>query len=167
MEMIMKKESIKAYSYRVSQASRTELIVIMYDMAVEYLQDCFICEGSTKRICDNDEFTTNIKLAKRVIDALINSLDMQYEISTQLFKSYSVMSSYLIKASSLKDGALIESVIRMLGMLRKSFYEISSQDNSGPVMKNVQQVYAGLTYSNAGSSNEFSNDPVKNRGFIV
>ena len=106
-------------------------------------------------------------MAKRVIDSLISALDMQYEVSSQLFKSYSVMSSYLIKASSSKDGALIESVIKMLEMLRKSFYEISSQDKSGPVMKNTQQVYAGLTYSNAGSSNEFSNDPVNNRGFIV
>lgn len=163
----MKKESIKAYSYRVSQASKTELIVIMYDMAIEYLNDCFIYEEDKKRICEDDDFTVNIKMAKRVIDSLINALDMQYEISSQLFKSYSVMSSYLIKASSSKDGALIESVIKMLEMLRKSFYEISSQDKSGPVMKNTQQVYAGLTYSNAGSSNEFSNDPVSNRGFIV
>lgn len=163
----MKKESIKAYSYRVSQASKTELIVIMYDMAIEYLNDCFIYEEDKNRICEDDDFTVSIKMAKRVIDSLISALDMQYEVSSQLFKSYSVMSSYLIKALSSKDGALIESVIKMLEMLRKSFYEISSQDKSGPVMKNTQQVYAGLTYSNAGSSNEFSNDPVNNRGFIV
>ena len=163
----MKKESIKAYSYRVSQASKTELIVIMYDMAMEYLNDCFIYEEDKKHICEDDDFTVNIKMAKRVIDSLISALDMQYEVSSQLFKSYSVMSSYLIKASSSKDGAFIESVIKMLEMLRKSFYEISSQDKSGPVMKNTQQIYAGLTYSNAGSSNEFSNDPVNNRGFIV
>ena len=73
----MKKESIKAYSYRVSQASKTELIVIMYDMAIEYLNDCFIYEEDKKRICEDDDFTVNIKMAKRVIDSLISALDMQ------------------------------------------------------------------------------------------
>ena len=57
----MKKESIKAYSYRVSQASKTELIVIMYDMAIEYLNDCFIYEEDKKRICEDDDFTVRIR----------------------------------------------------------------------------------------------------------
>ena len=55
----------------------------------------------------------------------------------------------------------------MLNKLRESFYKLSKDDDSGPVLKNVQQVYAGLTYSSAGGSNEIYNDPVNNRGYSV
>lgn len=152
----MKSESIKAYSYRVSQANKTELIVIMYDMAIEYLEDSL-----------KEEYTKNIKLGKRVIDELSRALDMQYEISGELFKLYMTMSKYLIKAMSVRDDSLVETVIRMLRKLRESFYKLSKEDESESVMQNTQQVYAGLTYSNQGNSNEFSNDPVSNRGFRV
>lgn len=159
----MKKESIKTYSYRISQASRTELVVIMYDVAAEYLQDALDAyEGK-----DIAGFRQNIKLAKRVIDALTSGLDMQYGISGELFAVYQHMSRFLLRAGAVEDAGLIRAVIKMLACLRASFFEISKQDLSGAVMKNTQQVYAGLTYSNAGSSNEFSNDPVQNRGFIV
>lgn len=49
---------------------------------------------------------------------------------------------------------LLESVKKMLETMRKSFYELSKQDDSEPLMKNTQQVYAGFTYSNDGGSNE-------------
>ncbi len=158
----MKSESIKTYSYRISQASPTELVVIMYDMAVEYLSDA-------KAVIDSDEvaYKHHLKCAKRVVDRLSVTLDMQYDISKELLTLYTIMSRYIIKASSTMEGKLIDTVINMLTKLRGSFYEISKQDVSGPMMKNTQQVYAGLTYSNAGDSNEYSNDPVSNRGYIV
>ncbi|MBQ4284772.1 MAG: flagellar protein FliS [Lachnospira sp.] len=158
----MKNESIKTYSYRISQASPTELIVILYDMAIEYLEDA-------KEVVDidDDAYKQNLKHAKRVVDRLSVTLDMQYDISKELLKLYIMMSRFIIKATSTKEIKLVDTVINMLTKLRKSFYEISKQDTSGPIMKNTQQVYAGLTYSNAGNSNEYSNDPVNNRGYKV
>lgn len=158
----MTNESIKTYSYRISQASPTELIVVMYDMAVEYLTDA-------KGIINTDDtvYKHYVKCAKRIVDSLSVSLDMQYDISKELLRLYIIMSRYLIKASSTKEEKLIDTVVNMLKKLRKSFYEISLTDTSGPMMKNAQQVYAGLTYSNAGSSNEYSKDSVNNRGYTV
>ena len=66
-----------------------------------------------------------------------------------------------------KNDEGLDKVIYMLKSLRKSFYEISKQDDSGPVLKNTQQVYAGLTYSSVGGSNEISTDPLSNRGYMV
>lgn len=168
----MKSESIKAYSYRISQASPVELVIIMYDMAIEYLNDAIAAleenESESKTAVPRQElFRRNLKYAKRVIDQLEADLDMQYEVSEELLKLYRIMDRYLIKASVEKNIRLVETVISMLSKLRKSFYEISMKDTSEPVMKNTQQVYAGLTYSNAGSSNEYSQDTVNNRGFMV
>lgn len=166
----MKNESIKAYSYRISQASPVELVIIMYDMAIEYLNDAIAAlkkNESDAEIQGQDQFRRNLKYAKRVIDQLAADLDMQYEVSEELLKLYRIMDRYLVKASAEKNIQLVETVISMLSKLRKSFYEISIKDTSEPVMKNTQQVYAGLTYSNAGNSNEYSQDSLNNRGFMV
>lgn len=160
----MNKDAIKTFSYRISQANKTELVVVMYDMALEYLQEA----KNAKKSSEKAQYTENIKLAKRVIDRLLSNLDMQYEISAQLFNVYVMMQRFLVKASctmSQDNDKYIDCVIRMLQMLRKSWYEVSLTDHSETLMKNTQQVYAGLTYSSAGSSNEISQDYNVNRGF--
>lgn len=159
----MNKEAIKTFSYRISQASKTELVVIMYDMAQEYLKDAI------QALNDDDKigFCNNIRLVKRVIDELSSGLDMQYEIANELFVLYMQADKILIRCLARMDNEELDKVENMLNKLRESFYKLSKDDDSGPVLKNVQQVYAGLTYSSAGGSNEIYNDPVNNRGYSV
>ena len=60
-----------------------------------------------------------------------------------------------------------EIVREVMGKLKEAFIKVAKQDNSAPVMKNTQQVYAGLTYGK-GSLNEVlltGND--SNRGYRV
>lgn len=159
----MNKEAIKIFSYRISQASKTELVVIMYDMAQEYLKDAI------QALNDDDKigFCNNIRQVKRVIDELSSGLDMQYEIANELFVLYMQADKILIRCLARLDNEGLDKVGNMLNKLRESFYKLSKDDDSGPVLKNVQQVYAGLTYSSAGGSNEIYNDPVNNRGYSV
>jgi flagellar protein FliS len=155
----MTKDSIQTFSYRISQASRAELVVVMFDMAIEYVNDALHAE-------DADEYHRNVKQAKRVIDELCRGLDMQYEISGQLLRVYVAMMRFLVKAGA-GDVEKLDTVLHMLTSLRKSFYEVSKQDTTGPLMKNTQQVFAGLTYSSMGTSTEISSDSGKKRGFTV
>jgi flagellar protein FliS len=159
----MNKEAIKTFSYRISQASKTELVVIMYDMAQEYLKDAI------QALNDDDKigFCNNIRQVKRVIDELSSGLDMQYEIANELFVLYMQADKILIRCLARMDNEGLDKVGNMLNKLRESFNKLSKDDDSGPVLKNVQQVYAGLTYSSAGGSNEIYNDPVNNRGYSV
>lgn len=159
----MNKEAIKTFSYRISQASKTELVVIMYDMAQEYLKDAI------QALNDDDKigFCNNIRQVKRVIDELSSGLDMQYEIANELFVLYMQADKILIRCLARMDNEGLDKVVNMLNKLRESFYKLSKDDDSGPVLKNAQQVYAGLTYSSAGGSNEIYNDPVNNRGYSV
>ena len=159
----MNKEAIKTFSYRISQASKTELVVIMYDMAQEYLKDAI------QALNDDDKigFCNNIRQVKRVIDELSLGLDMQYEIANELFVLYMQADKILIRCLARMDNEGLDKVGNMLNKLRESFYKLSKDDDSGPVLKNVQQVYAGLTYSSAGVSNEIYSDPVNNRGYSV
>lgn len=149
----MTKETIKTFQYRITQATASQLVVILYDMAIEYLNDA----------CESD----SAKQAQKVIDQLICGLDMQYEISANLFVIYNHMKRSLISASVSLDNNEINRITGLLKKLRASFYEVSKQDDSEPLMRNTQAVYSGLTYSRGGISNETQTDNIENRGFRV
>ena len=89
----MKKDDIQTFSYRISQANRTELVVITLDMAIQYIKDA-------KEDQDINSYRQNLRNAKRVIDTLVSSLDMSYDISSQLFDVYMVVERYIISAGS-------------------------------------------------------------------
>lgn len=165
----MKKEDIQAFSYRITQANRTELVVITYDMAIRYIEDALAAD-------DVSDYRDNLRMAKRVMDELVTALNMDYEISSQLFDVYMVIERYLIKAGSgaSKDDfkaadrvKLLESCVRMLGLLKDAFDKLAADDKSAPLMQNTQQVYAGLTYSSAGGARESYTSEITNRGYRV
>ena len=157
----MTKEEINGYSYRVTQASRTELIVIMYDVALNYLIDAMDYYDNLKI----ENFRDELKKSQRVINQLSSALDMKYDISLELMRLYRYITSVLIRSSIRKEIEELRVVIRMLQKLRDTFDKVSEQDKSGPMMMNTQQVYAGLTYSNGGL-NEYHDQTTK-RGFTV
>ena len=158
----MTKEVIKGYSNRVTQASKSELIVIMYDMATDYLQDS-ILQYSTSDII---AFRQSLKKAQRVINELTGALDLNYEISIELMRLYLYMNKVMLKASIRKEIEEVQVVIKMIEKLRTAFAEVSKQAFSGPVMQNTQKVYAGLTYSNGGFNQEYQDQDIR-RGFTV
>lgn len=157
----MTKELIKTFQYRITQATASQLVVILYDLADRYLEDA----------CESDEevqIRDNIYMSGKVIDQLISGLDMQYEVSANLFVIYNHIKRTLISASVSLDKAELKRIRGLLKKLRTSFYEVSKQDTSEPLMKNTQTVYSGLTYSKGGISNETQTDNnIQNRGFRV
>ena len=157
----MTKEEINGYSYRVTQASRTQLVVIMYDVALNYLSDAMDYYNDFKI----ENFRDELKKAQRVINQLSSVLDMNYEISLELMRLYRYINNVLVRSSIRKEVEELKVVISMLQKLRGTFEKVSEQDKSGPMMMNTQQVYAGLTYSNGGL-NEYHDQTTK-RGFTV
>ncbi len=155
----MDNDAIKTYSYRISQATRSQLVVITYDIIIDYLNDAI-----NKK--DNSEYKESLHMAMRGIDQLIIGLDMDYEVSVQLYQLYNYMKRSLISAQVSMDGDRINEVISMLQRLRAAFFEVSRQDTSEPVMKNTQKIYSGLTYSRFGA-NETAQDTLGNRGYKV
>jgi flagellar protein FliS len=59
----------------------------------------------------------------------------------------------------------LADVEMIMEKLRAGFEGIKNQDTNGPVMQNVQQVYAGLTYSKGQLNEAFLNPQDYNRGF--
>lgn len=165
----MTKDAIQTFSYRISQSSRSGLVVILYDMADTYLEDAEKLPVFTE--CADEEklreYGDALRKCGRVIDLLIKGLDFQYEISNNLFQIYLYIKRTLITCMACRDLEQLKGIQRLLHKLRNSFYEVSKTDKSGPLMKNTQQIYSGLTYSSLGSSNEVAENGLENRGFMV
>jgi len=157
----MTKEEINGFSYRVAQASKTELVVIMYDVAINYLSDSINYFENT----NIERFRDELKKAQRVINQLTSVLDLKYDISLELMRLYIYIINVFVRSSIRKEVEELKVVMSMLEKLRSTFEKVSEQDQSGPMMMNTQQVYAGLTYSNGGL-NEYHDQTTK-RGFTV
>lgn len=159
----MTKSEINAYTMRVAQASKSELIVIMYEMAVKYIDD-----GTEALQAGNvQEFRVNIKRAKAVVNELASVLDLRFSVSSNLLALYTYMNNVMVKSDiTLKTDGLIR-VRAMLEKLHTAFGKVSEQDNTEPLMKNVQQVYSGLTYSRNSLNESYANASDLKRGYRV
>ncbi len=158
----MTKERIQEYTLKITNASPTGIIVIMYDLATEYIEEAKKCFEKN----DHDGARVQCTNAGRVLGDLIASLDFSYGISFQLYRIYEYISKEVSMAVVKNDTAGLDEAVKLLSQLRESFDKLSEQDSSGPSMSNAQTVYAGLTYGK-GTLNESTAGMSDNRGYTV
>ena len=158
----MTKERKQEYTLKITNASATGLIVILYDLAIEYINDAKTCFDNN----DHEGARTLCTNADRVLGDLISSLDFSYEIAFPLFRIYEYISKEISMAVIKNDAGALDACVKMLCALKDSFEELAKKDASGPVMNNTQSVYAGLTYGK-GTLNESTSYTSDNRGFTV
>lgn len=159
----MKKELIQDFSLRITQASKTELIVIMYDIILEDIKAAKeALQEQNKENCVHE-----LKHAGRLLNELMGTLDYTYPVSYQLMSLYIFLNKQLIDAGREQDVKMLDDAAELFETLREGFSKISALDFSGPLMQNTQQVYAGLTYGK-GVLNETCLDPSQqSRGFTA
>ncbi len=150
------------YTRRITQANKTGLITIIYDIALEYLQDAqtALSEG------DKAEFDRQIGYAAGCIDELIRSLDLKYEIARNLLQLYLFIKKELIHAVAAREVDGIFASERILQGLHETYLKLEKMDNDPPIMSNTQTVYAGMTYGRHDITENVS-DPSGNRGFMA
>ena len=157
MENSLKQE----FTRRISQCNRGEMIVIMYDIAFAYMDEAKQAHENNQY----EEYKQAIKRAQDTVDTLIKALDFKFEISKELHKLYVYAKNSLAKAiyQNRIDG--IVDAEKVLKRLYASFCEAAKTDTSGPLMRNTQQVYAGMTYGRNSLNETCFED--NHRGFFV
>lgn len=158
----MTKELIQEYTLKITQGSPTDIIVVMYDLANEYLGDAI-------KAYDNDdhaEFRGQCLNAVRVVRDLIEALDFTYPLAAPLYRVYEYISKDISGAVIKNEKDSLVKDMEFLKSLRESFSEVAKEDKSGPIMDNSQTVYAGLTYGK-GTLNENVAASNMNRGYSV
>ncbi|NLL92765.1 MAG: flagellar protein FliS [Clostridiales bacterium] len=148
----MTKEEIKDFSLRITQSSKTELVVVTYDIIINYLE---AAKNSFKE--DNiEEFIFNVKKAKQFINDLSSNLDFHYKLSFDLMSLYLYANKCLVSAQVKKTDEKLDSVIDVISGLKIGFLEVAKEDVRGLAMPNSSQVYVGLTYGKTSKLNEYS-----------
>ena len=149
------------FTRRLSQCNSGEMIVIMYDIVFAYMQEAKDAHESN----DYESYKTAIKRAQASIDTLCGALNFKYDIARDLHKLYVYAKNCLAKAiyQNRTDG--IEEAEKILKRLYASFCEAAKQDTSGPLMRNTQAVYAGMTYGRTTLNENYMED--SHRGFFV
>lgn len=159
----MTRDELNAYAMRVSQASKTELIVIMYEAAIQYIEDGMAALEQE----ETEQFRHDIRKAKAFVNELASALDMKYPVSVNLLSLYTYMTKVMVKADITLKTEELSRVKNMLVRLCGAFGQVSREDRSGPVMQNTQQVYAGLTYSRNALNESYDDAGGVKRGYTV
>lgn len=146
----MTEEKIKEFSLRISQCSRTELVVITDEIVIDYLKDAKKAYQSESR----EPFLFVLKKARQFIDVLSSALDMRFEISYDLINLYNYVKRCIIQADARYTDEHLDEIISIMENLRDAFVQVAKNDHSGSVVTNSQKVYAGLTYGPGSKLNE-------------
>lgn len=146
----MEKEMIKDFSVRIAQASKTQLVVITYEIITKYLEEAEKCydEG------DMDKFKFNIKKAKQFVNELQSNLDFNYRLSFELMSLYLFINKCLVRASVRKSTENLKECKNIINSLKDAFEKVALTDKRGAAMPNGEQVYVGLTYGKGSTINE-------------
>lgn len=157
----MNKESLQIYTQRVTQASKSDLIVIMYDIILEDVE-------TAKKAFEEGDFDTfdhDLKHAQKFVSELMGSLDYKYVMALDLVQLYIYVNKKIITAIMKRDPQALGTVEKVMTSLRTGFEGVAKQDTSGPVMQNAQKVYAGLTYGKGTLNESFYDVQEASRGF--
>lgn len=157
----MDKEKLQEFATRVTQANRSELVVILYEAAIASIEEGKK-EWQEHKI---SEARTEIDRARGLIEELMCALDMQYSISHYLRQLYIYANGELCQGFALRQPERWEHSLNILQKLLLSFREVAKQDSSAPVMANTQQIYAGLTYGKGSLNETVAIDANRSRGF--
>lgn len=146
----MTQEKIKEFSLRISQCSRTELVVITDEIILSYIGAAEVAMHRG----DREDMLFQLKKARQFVDELCSALDMRFDISYQLMNLYSYVRRCLIKAGTRTSAEELKEASKVMERLKKAFEEVAKSDTSGKVIENSQRVYAGLTYGPGSKLNE-------------
>lgn len=158
----MKKEDRQRFTLRITQANPTELVVILYEMMLCYLEDAEEALDAGEDVLFHDA----VRKTRGCLYELMDSLHMQYEPAPALKQLYLFCIRRLALGEARKDVGLLGEITRVIVPLRDAYGQIAGQNSAGPVMNNSQTVYAGLTYGR-NTLTENMADQGANRGMLV
>ncbi|MCL1846289.1 MAG: flagellar protein FliS [Defluviitaleaceae bacterium] len=156
-----------AYVMRISQASPAGLVVINFEIILDYLNE------ASANVSDKEAFRAAIQKAKDGLEQLIQSLDFDVPLSHDFYEIYKYAQKLLCDVHFSSDGEAACSVLKEVAELMEILLEgwkvaaekADAEGISEGAPENAPKVYAGLTYGKDGSANEYIDE--NNGGFMA
>ena len=156
----MTMEKKQEYTLKITQANKTQMITILYEMVLEYIGDAM----DAMSVSDREQVDRNLGYAQNCIDELIRSVNLRIDLGKMLHKIYIFSKKELMLAGVNMSIHRLWRVQQNFKSLHTAYKEIEKADTSAPTMGNIQTVYAGLTYGRH-SLNENVTASSMNRGY--
>ncbi|MGA1845907.1 flagellar export chaperone FliS [Deferribacter abyssi] len=121
------KNPIKTYlKNEIEGATKGKLVLLLYDGAIKYMK--MACKYIDEK--NIPEAHSNIIKAENIIYELMSTLNMEAggEIAENLLRLYDFMVYQLVMANKDKDKSKIESVIKLMFVLREGWKQIVEQE---------------------------------------
>lgn len=160
----MTREEKQEFTLRISGANSTEMVVILYDMLLCYVQDGL----DHLELSDENQtsFDEAIRKAKNCLRELIHSINPQFEPGPGLLGLCGYCIRRLTSAQIRRSREPLYEIKKIIVPIRDAFEEISARNTMGPVMDNTQTVYSGLTYGKNRLTENMA-DQSSNRGMYA
>ena len=158
----MNSEKKQYFTRRITQANSTEMVVILYDMTLEYISDA---KNALENSNPVEDFYKAISGIQGCFSELNASLNYEYEPAIGLRMLYRYCIGRVGVSQAKMDAGILGDVEKVIRPLRDAYDKISDQNTSGPVMENSQTVYAGYTYGRTDVNENYVG--LGNRGFLA
>ena len=158
----MTDEQKQQFTRRITNANKTEMIVILLEMILTYTKDA-------EKALDNQDaevFRREIDRAKKCLKELQNSLNFENALAMNYFEIYLFLRRELSRAAVTANKTALDNVCGIVSEIHETYQKISKADISRPIMENAQAVYAGLTYGKNSLNESLAGQDI-DRGFRV
>ena len=156
----MTDEAKQEFTRRITNANKSELVVILFEMFDVYVKDAIKLYDAG----DLAGMTAETGKARNVVRELINTLDRKYEVADNLYNIYRYVDRLLIDAEVRRKSDTLPEAAKHMAALGETFKSVASKDTDKPIMENAEPVYAGMTYGAAGVNETGSGT---GRGFLA
>lgn len=175
----MTNEKKQEFTRRISSANPTDMVVVIYDIALEYIEEAkemaaglsIASEVSEETVPGEDirkkRSALNLLVVKirNCINELIGSLHYDYSPAGEMLWLYMYCSIRLMDAQKNGDASAFTETGSILKRLRDAYAQIAPTNKAGAVMNNSESVYAGLTYGRGTLNEDVLGS--SNRGFLA
>ena len=158
----MTREKKQEFTLKITQANKTQMITILYEIIIDYLDEAM----DEISIGKKDDGAKTLLKAQNCLDELIRSVNLHTDLGKTLYEIYIFSKKELIAAGASYSLHRIWRVKKNFKALHEAYSELEKSDDSEPMMGNTQKVYAGLTYGKH-SLNEDVTALSMNRGYVV
>ncbi len=155
-------EKKREFTLKISEANKTQMITILYEIVIYYLDEAIDYIGIGKK----EDASRSLICAQNCIDELINSLNLEYDLAKNLYQIYLFSKKELAIAAATYSIHRIWRVLKNFKNLHEAYEQLEKEDSSERLMGNTQKVYAGLTYGKY-SLNEDIRAVSMNRGLMA